>query len=471
MTEKKLKQRVELEKALEKLEDEETHFGLKDSFIKELKVFMDENDYENIYNYCSNLEPVDMADLIQKLKPARRKKLLEIIDKDINPETYSHLEKDILKTLLEHMSPSHIASLVNNLESDDALRIVEDLEDDRRINVLRHLSNKLRKAVEEGLTFPENSVGRMMQKEMVAVPMFWTVGKTIDYLRAATDSIPERFYGIFIIDPMYKVVGEVSLSKALSTPRNERISNVMRENSVTIPATIDQHEAALLFRRKDLLSAAVVDDNNHLIGVINIDDMVDVIHEELEEEILQLSGVSDTDIHREALSTANSRFIWLMVNLVTAIIASLVIAIFEGTIAQLATLAVLMPIVASMGGNAGSQTLAVTVRALANRDLSSINTMQVVIKECMVGMINGVLFSIIIGSIVYLWFDSVSLGAVIAAAMIINMLLAGFSGSAIPILMNKLGFDPAQSAVVFLTTVTDVVGFFAFLGLASWFLL
>ena len=472
MTEKQKKEhREELEAALEELELEEQHFGLKDSLIREVRHFLAEDDYESICDLCSHLLPVDLADLVMKLKPFRRKKLLEIIEKEINPETYSHLEKDVLRDLLDHMPPSHIASMVNHLESDDAIRIVEDLEKDKRINVLRHLNNKLRKAIEEGLTFPETSVGRMMQKGMVAVPMFWTVGKTVDYLRAARDSLPDKFYDIFIIDPMYKVVGEVSLSRLLSSKREVKISEVMVEDSVTVPAKIEQHEAVLLFRRKDLLSAAVVDDDNHLIGVITIDDVMDVMHEELEEEMLQLSGVNDTDIHREVISTANSRFIWLMVNLVTAIIASLVIGLFEGTIAQIATLAVLMPIVASMGGNAGSQTLAVTVRALANRDLSSINTIEVVIKECLVGIINGVLFSIIIGSLVYLWFGSLALGLVIATAMIINMLLAGFSGSAIPILMNKLGYDPAQSAVVFLTTVTDVIGFFAFLGLAKLVLL
>jgi len=461
----------ELEKALDVLEEDEQHFGLKDSFIKEIKHFLDEDDYDALHEACSELPAEDMHELMMKIKPHRRQKLVEILEKEIDPETYSYFDKDTLNELLEHMSPSHIASIINELESDDAIRIVEDLDEDRRTNILRHLNKKLKKAVEEGLTFPEESAGRMMQKEMVAVPLFWNVGKTIDYLRTVADLLPEKFYNIFIIDPMYKVVGEVSLSKILSSQRNQKISDIMSEDSVTIPALTDQHEIALLFRRKDLLAAAVVDEHDHLIGVLTIDDIVDVIHEELEEDVLQLSGVSDIDVHLETLSTANARFIWLVVNLITAIIVASVISIFESTIEQLATLAVLMPIVASMGGNAGSQALAVTVRALANREISSINTMPVIFKECRVGLINGILFSLIMGSAVYLWFNNAVLGLVIAAALTVNIFVAGFSGSAIPILMNKLGFDPAQSAVVFLTTVTDVVGFFAFLGLANWLLM
>jgi len=462
-----------LEAALVELEEkeDEVHFGLKDSFIKEVADFLDEDKLDEVHKLCDDLPPEDMFDLLMKLKRDLRLKLVETLEKEIDPETFSHLDKDTLNELLEHMSPSHIASMVNELESDDAIRIIEDLDEDRRENVLRNLSKKLRMVVEEGLTFPEESAGRMMQREMVAIPMFWTVGKAIDYLRAAAHGLPEKFYNIFIIDHMFKVIGSIDLSKMVSSPRAEKIAEIMSEDFVTVPALTDQHEIAILFRRKDLLSAAVVDDNDHIIGVITIDDIVDVIHEEAEQDILQLSGVNDKDIHRQVISTANARFIWLMVNLVTAFIASFVIRIFEGTIEQLATLAVLMPIVASMGGNAGSQTLAVTVRALSSHDISSVNMMQAIIKECLVGFINGFLFSIIIGSIVYLWFGSLALGMVIAAAMVINMFLAGFAGSAIPILMDKLGFDPAQSAVVFLTTVTDVVGFFAFLGLASHFLL
>jgi magnesium transporter len=308
----------------------------------------------------------------------------------------------------------------------------------------------------------------MMQREFVAIPQFWTVGKTVDYLRAAAGTVPEKFYDIFIVDPMHRFIGSASLSRVLCAQRAIKVDTLVGEEHVTIPVTLDREQVAFLFRRKDLLSAPVVDDDNHLIGVITIDDIVDVIHEEAEEDILHLSGVSDTDIHRPVISTAKTRFFWLAVNLVTAIAAASVINIFKGTIEKIAVLAVLMPIVAGMGGNAGGQALAVTIRALATKDISSANSLRAIAKESAVGILNGILFALIIGSVVFLWFHNARLGAIIATAMTLNLVAAGFAGAAIPILMTRLGHDPAPSAVVFLTTVTDIVGFLAFLGLASW---
>lgn len=462
----------ENEKNLTEEEQEvEQNFGLSDSFIKEVAELLDEDDFERLHDLCDDLPPEDMVELIMKLSRSRRQMLVEVLGDSIDPETFSYFEKEILNDLMEHLAPAHIASIINELESDDALGIIEDLDEDRRGAVFRYLNKKLRMAVEEGLSFPEESAGRIMQHEVVAVPQFWTVGKTIDYLRAAGSSLPEKFYNIFVIDSQYKVLGEVDLSTILHTARNIKVENIMSEEFVIIPVNRDQHDVAILFRRKDLLSAAVVDDEGHLMGVITIDDIVDVIHEEAEKEILQLSGVNDQDIHLQVMSTVGSRFIWLAINLVTAFIASAVVGMFEGTIAKLATLAVLMPIVAGMGGNAGTQTLAVTVRALSSNEISSVNVMRSIFKECAVGFINGILFSIIIGSIVFFWFNDLHLGMVIAASMIINLFLAGFSGSIIPIVMDKMGADPAQSSGVFLTTVTDVAGFFSFLGLATWFLI
>ena len=451
-------------------EADENQFGLKDSFIKEIVELVDVNDADRIQELCCDIAPADLAELIEKLDQTRRQKLVEVLDPEIDPETFAYFSQEVLNDILEHMSPSHIAAIVNELESDDAIGLIEDLDADRRSNVLRFLDKKLRVVVEEGLTFPEASAGRLMQRELVAVPQFWTVGKTVDYLRAAASNLPEIFYNIFVVDPMYRLVGVINLSNILASPRSAKVDTIINDDYVTIPVTMDQSEVAYLFSRKDLLSAAVVDDRDRLMGIITIDDIVDVIHEDAEKEILNMSGVNDTDIHKQVLATANSRFFWLVINLLTAVAASMVIGLFKDTISHLAILAVLMPIVASMGGNAGTQTLAVTIRALATRDLSSANSKRVVTKECLVGVVNGILFAIIIGSVVYLWFNDIKLGMIIAAAMVINLFLAGFSGAAIPMLMNRFGFDPAPSSGVFLTTVTDMAGFFAFLCLASYFL-
>jgi len=449
-------------------EAEEQQVGLRDEFIREISELLDQNYIDRVQELCRDLPAADAGELIVKLDSEHRHKLVEMLEPDLHPETFSYLDREILNDLLEHMSSRHIASIVNELDSDDALHLIEHLDEDRRGDIMRHLNRNLRVVVEEGLTYPENSAGRMMQREFVAIPQFWTVGKTVDYLRAAASTLPERFYNIFIVDPMHRFVGAVTLSHVLCAQRSVKIDTLVGEEHVTVPVTMDREQVALLFSRKDLLSAPVVDENEQLIGVITVDDIVDVIHEEAEKDFLNISGVGGSDIHSPVLATASARFFWLAINLLTAIAASLVISIFQGTIAKIAVLAVLMPIVASMGGNAGTQTLAVAVRALATKDLSSANSMRVIRKEIIVGLINGTLFAVIMGAVVFLWFHNLRLGMIIGAAMIMNLIAAGFSGAIIPIIMGRMGHDPAQSAVVFLTTVTDIVGFFVFLGLASW---
>jgi magnesium transporter len=449
----------------------EQQIGLSDEFIQEIASLLDENYTDRIQELCRDLPAPDAAELIVKLDRTRRHKLVEVLEDDLHPETFSYFDHDLLNDLLEHMSGKNIAAIVSELDSDDAIGLINGLDEERQGNILRHLNRNLRAVVEEGLTFAEGSAGRMMQREFVAIPQFWTIGKTVDYLRAAATTLPERFYNIFIVDPMHRFVGAVPLSHVLCAQRSVKIDTLIEEEHVTIPVDMDQEQVAFLFRRKDLLSAPVVDDDGQLIGVITVDDIVDVIDKEAEKDLLNLSGVSDTDIHRPILATANSRFVWLAINLLTAIAAAWVISLFENTIAQITTLAVLMPIVASMGGNAGTQSLAVAVRGLATKDLSSANSPRVIYKEVIVGLINGVLFAIIMGAVVFLWFHNLRLGLIIGAAMIMNLIAAGFSGAMIPIVMNRLGHDPAQSAVVFLTTVTDIVGFFSFLGLASWLML
>ena len=309
-----------------------------------------------------------------------------------------------------------------------------------------------------------------MQREYVAVPEFWTVGKTVDYLRAAATDLPEDFYDLIVITPTYHVVGEVPLARLVRAKRSEKLESLTLDSLHTISADMDQEDVALLFQREDLGSAPVVDDEGRVIGVITVDDIMDVINEEAQEDILKLAGVTDTDLYRAILSTTGNRFRWLFVNLLTAILASMVIAMFEATIEEIVALAVLMPIVASMGGNAGTQALTVAVRALATKELSSTNTFRIIGKETIVGTLNGIGFAIIMGFIAALWFSNPMLGLVIGIAMTLNLIIAGFCGAGIPILLQRMGADPAVSSTVFLTTVTDVIGFFGFLGLASLFL-
>jgi magnesium transporter len=317
------------------------------------------------------------------------------------------------------------------------------------------------------LDYPESSAGRRMQTEFVAVPPFWTVGQTIDYMRDE-EGLPESFSQIYVIDPTFKLLGSVDLDRILRTKRQAKIETIMRETSHPIPAEMDQEEAAQLFEQYDLLSAAVVDENHRLVGVLTIDDVVDVIHEEADEDIKRLGGVGDEELSDNVASTVRSRFLWLAVNLVTAILASSIIGVFDGSIEKMVALAVLMPIVASMGGNAGTQTMTVTVRALATGDLDIYNAGRIIRREASVGLINGILFAIVMGAIAVVWFHDVQLGVVVGAAMIINLVAAALGGILLPLLLNRFGADPAIASSAFVTTVTDCTGYFSFLGLATW---
>ncbi|HYD18272.1 MAG TPA: magnesium transporter [Patescibacteria group bacterium] len=452
-------------------DDDEHQVGLSDDFIAEIRELLDQSYTDRIQELCRDLSAPDAAELLTKVSAAERRQLAEILEEDIPPETFSYLDHEMMNDLLESMSGAHVAAIVNELESDDALRMIDDLDEERRHEIMRHLSRKMRAAVEEGLTFPEDSAGRMMQREFVAIPQFWTVGKIVDYLRAAADALPDKFYDIFIVDPMHRFVGAVTLSSVLCAQRPVKVDTLVSEEHVTIPVDMDREQVAFQFRRKDLLSAPVVDGDNRLIGVITVDDIVDVIDEVAQEDFLKLGGVSDSDINRSAVSTAKARSSWLFINLFTAFLASFVIGMFEASIEKVVALAVLMPIVASMGGNAGTQALAVLVRALATKEVSAANAWRVVGKECLVGLLNGIAFALVLGAAVAWWYSDPKLGAVIAAAMVLNLFAAGLFGALIPVALARFGMDPAPSSGVLLTTVTDVVGFLAFLGLATFFLL
>jgi len=450
---------------------EEQGYGLSDDFICHIFDLFDQGQGDKVSEAVSQLDPAGVAELIEKTHHEQREELIALLGRRINPEVFTHIDHDLSTKILSEMKAKQVAFIVNNLESDDALDLIRDLDEDFQQEILSSLSRKIRLVVEEGLTFPEDSAGRLMQREMVAIPQFWTVGKAVDYLRAAALNLPPDFYDLFIVDPMHHFVGKLPTAKLLKTKRRVKIIELLNEDSsYSVPANMDQEEVTFLFRRYALVSAPVVDENNRLIGVITIDDIVEVIDEEAEEDMLKMGGVANDDIYQAALSTAQSRFSWLAVNLLTAIAASLVIGLFQGTIQEIVALAILMPIVASMGGNAGTQALTVAVRALATKELSSANASRVVRKEIIVGVINGLLFAVITGLITWLWFHNIMLGAVIAIAMVFNLIIAGLSGIAIPLLLSKFNLDPALSSAVFLTTITDMIGFFAFLGLAAWLL-
>ncbi len=451
--------------------DDDIVFGLSDKFISDVVDALNQGNRDIVLDELRDLGVADTAELITKIHDDDRRLLLKNFSEKMDPYVFSDLSSDMQRKVLTELPPRQVAAIISELDSDDALYMIQNLDEDFQHDIIHHLSAKTRLALEEGLSFPEDSAGRLMQREFVAVPQFWTVGKTIDFLRAAAGELPDEFFDLFVIDPGYHIVGEIPLNRLIRAKRSEKIENLKLKDTHPVPATMDQEEVAQWFRRENLMSAPVVDEENRLIGVITVDDIIDVIDEEATEDLLKLGGVKDDgDLYKNIRSTTWSRFRWLFINLWTAILASAIISLFDATIEQLVALAVLMPIVASMGGNAGTQAMTVAVRALATREMSDTNAMRIVIKETLVGTLNGAAFAVIMGAIAGFWFANPVLGVVIAAAMVINLFCAGLFGAGIPIILSKVGSDPAVSSAILLTTVTDVVGFFAFLGLASLFL-
>jgi magnesium transporter len=417
----------------------------------------------------ASLHQSELGDLLEALLPEQRRALVELLGADFDFTALTEVDEAIRMEIVDAMPNAQIAQAVQELDSDDAVYILEDLDAEDQEEILAQLPFTERIRLRRSLDYPEETAGRRMQTEFVAVPPFWTVGQTIDYMRE-DQNLPDNFYQIFVIDPTFKLLGAVDLDRILRTKRAVKIEEVMHETRHAIPATMDQEEAAREFEQYDLLSAAVVDENERLVGVLTIDDVVDVIQQEAEEDLLRMGGVGDEELSDSVLSTSRSRVPWLLVNLVTAFVAASVISLFDATIEKVVALAVLMPIVAGMGGNAGSQTMTVTVRALATRDLDIYNAWRIIRREMLVGLINGAIFAVLIGTVAGLWFQSPSIGVIIGAAMIVNMFVAALGGILIPLMLDRFKIDPAVASAVFVTTVTDVVGFFAFLGLATlWF--
>jgi magnesium transporter len=414
----------------------------------------------------ADLRPRDLADVIALLAPAERVALIQAMGPAFDFEVFSELDGPVRDQLSEELPNEFLAKVVTELDTDDAAYLLENLEEADRQEILRQLPKSDRAALERNLEYPEETAGRIMQADFVAVAPFWTVGQVIDFMRE-TEDLPEAFSEIFVVDPSFRVLGSVELSRLLRSKREVRVDAIMNTDRHVVLATADQEEVARQFERYDLMSAPVVDENRRLVGVVTVDDVVEVIQDEADEDMRALGGVGDEDLADTVLRTSRSRIPWLVVNLFTAMIASLVIQQFDATIEQMVALAVLMPIVASMGGNAGTQTMTVTVRALATERLGRANARRVIKREAFVGLMNGLVLSLIVAAVVFLWFGSGLLGAVLGAALIVNLLVAALAGILVPLALDRLGLDPAPASGVFVTMVTDVIGFFAFLGLAS----
>ena len=412
------------------------------------------------------LHAADLADLLEQITAYDRRRLIALYDREFDGDILAELDEGLREEVVTLLAPEVLAGAVRELESDEVVDLLEDLETPQQEAILEALDDSDRVAIEQSLTYPEFSAGRLMQREVVFAPEHWTVGEAIDHLRSA-GALPEQFYHVILVDPKMHPLGNVTLGRLMSSQRDMPLMSIKEETFRTIPVAQDEEDVAYAFNQYHLISAPVINKDGRLIGVITIDDAMAVLDEEHEEDILRLAGVGDNRLSDTVLETTRQRFPWLAVNLFTAVVASLVIAQFEATIAQFVALAVLMPIVASMGGNAGTQSLTIAVRAIATKDLTGSNFLRIIRREALVGLINGAMFAVVMGVIGMIWFGSPQLGYVIALAMVINLLIAGLAGTGVPILLDKIGIDPALASGAFVTTVTDVVGFFAFLGLAA----
>jgi magnesium transporter len=451
-------------------EDNESLDELTETLLRGVLEHLEYGRIDEIRAVVSDLSPAGVAHLLEQVNPEARTQLVGILKRDLDPETLVELDDDVRDEVLEAMEPRDIVEAARELDTDDAADILEDLPDDERREVLAALPAEERAAIEEALAYPEYTAGRLMQRELVAVPSAWTVGQVIDYCREASD-LPDDVYDLFIVDEQRRLMGSVALGRMLRTKRPVPITEIMDPDIPSIPVTAEQEEVAHIFRDQNLVSCPVVDSSDRLLGVIMVDDVLDVIDEEAEDDLLKMGGVREDDVHAPIVRTARQRFWWLLVNLGTALLASAVIGQFEEELQKVVALAVLMPIVASMGGNAGTQTVTVAVRALAMGELTIANIARFVVKEIFVGGANGLIFAVLLGVITWLWFHDLRIGLIIAAAMVINLVCAALAGTLIPLGLQRAGVDPAVSSTVFLTTVTDVVGFLAFLGLAALFLI
>lgn len=459
------------EQSAEILEDTDSVYELQRKTVAAILYAVDIDDRAKLTELMEPLHAADIADMLEQINAFDRSRLIRLYGQSFDGEILSELDEGLREEVIAILEPHVLAEAVRDLDSDDVVDLVEDLAEPQQEAILEVLEDADRVVVEQSLTYPEHSAGRLMQREVVMAPEHWTVGQAIDFLRASED-LPEQFYHIVLVDPRMKPLANVTLGKLMGSRRETPLRAITEEVFQIIPALQAEAEVAYAFNQYHLISAPVTDEEGRLVGVITIDDAMVVLDEEHEEDILRLAGVGEeSSLSDRVWDTTKRRFPWLAINLFTSILASLVIAQFDMAIAQVVALAVLMPIVASMGGNAGTQSLTVAVRAIATKDLTSANMWRVIRREVLVGFINGAAFAVIMGVVGVIWFGSPALGYVIAAAMIVNLVIAGLAGTVIPVVLDRLRVDPALASGAFVTTVTDVVGFFAFLGLAALVLL
>jgi magnesium transporter len=444
--------------------------GIRSEFVEKVSAAIRLPDAPFLREIVADLHEADLGDLIEALDPDERPRLVELTAKEFDFSALNEVDDAVREEILEELQPETVAEGVRELESDDAVELLEGLDEADQEEILEKLPFSERVALERSLLYPENSAGRRMQTEFIAVPADWTVGQAIDYMRETRD-LPDRFYEIYAVDDAQHWQGAISLDALLRARRPVPLAELIDEDRRRVSVMDDQEEVARLFGKYNLVAAPVVDTANRLVGVITIDDVVDVIEEEAEEDIKALGGVtSDEELSDSVWTIARGRFNWLLVNLATAFLASSVLGLFEGQLEKMVALAVLAPIVASQGGNAATQTMTVAVRALATRELDSNNALRVVLREGLVGLVNGLAFAIITGVAAVAWFKIPGLGIVIGLAMICNLIAGALGGILVPMVLERVRADPAVASGTFVTTITDVVGFFSFLGIATlWF--
>lgn len=442
---------------------------LRPEFVDQVLDAVEAGDDETARELVAPLHPADVADLIELAARDEREGLVKALAGIISPDVLAEMNDYVRDDLLDEMEPHQVAHIAGQLETDDAVALIEDLDDEDQRAVLRAMEPDDRAAIEEALTFPEESAGRLMQRDLVAVPEHWKVGQVIDYLRS-TDDLPTDFWEVFVVSPDHHPVGTCKLSAVLRTSRQRPVTDIMQKEQTLIPVDMDQEDVALRFQKYALVSAAVVDDDGRLVGMITVDDVVHIIQEEAGEDVLLLSGAGEGgDINEPVIMTVRRRLMWLLINLPTAMIAASVVGLFQGEIARFALLAALMGIVTGMGGNAGTQTLAVVVRAIATNQLTSSNTVRMIAREFRIAATNGLTLGTLIGIGALLFYHRVDLAVVFGLAILVNNIVAGLAGIMVPVTLEKLRIDPAVSSAVFVTTMTDTMGFFSFLGLAALF--
>lgn len=445
-------------------------YELTPAFVEKVVDAADDGDGIRLRSLLEDLHPADVADLMGFLTSEHRAVVVVWLPPELLAETLPELDDGIRDEVLERVTPGTLATALQELDSDDAAAVVEDLEDAQREAVLSAMPLVDRAAIESSLGYPEDTAGRLMQREVMAAPVFWTVGDTIDHVRSQQDELPELFFDIYVVDPLNKPVGGIPISWLLRAGREIKLADLMEPvNEITVDQ--DQEEVAYIFEKYHLISAPVIDAAGRLVGQITVDDIVNIIQEENREDILRLAGVSDESRAAGVFGVVRSRIPWLIVNLGTAVFASLVIGLFEGELEALVSLAILMPVVASIGGNAGTQALTVAVRALASRELTSSNLLRIVSREVMVGLFNGGTIGALMAGVAWVWFGMPLLSLTIGLAVLINLVAASLAGTLIPVVLERLDRDPAVASPVFVTWITDSVGFLSFLGLAGLILL